>query len=587
MKKIIVMLCVALLLAIGVSAAETVIYQNDFSDPYSLYDFKQYRAEWTIKDEALYITDGGLDPKAPKDNNYSHIVYQSPAPLTDYIVEVDMLNMQSSAGLLFNVQQDKVGNGNSAIYGYTFNAARTADFFALGSGNQKGGWLDNINTGSPKKDIYPGANIHLMLIVKGGKIGVNAINIDTDKSVYSYTYSIGSNAKKDALFTEGSVGFRVILDYQGKVNANNLHFDNLVITTANETDIATITGYKVPAPVVATRIDTKGIVPIYTNNFDDASALDEFAQFYGTWEVIDGRLYLTDVETAADSLCLYNGKEELKTLKDYVLDVDMYNVQTQGGAIVRSQIDQITGKGSGSDFRGYFTFLSFTGEKGAIGLGDPSGGWGGNLEVSQNITKPGANVHIQAAVKGSVITYYLTEIGTGKILWAHTEAHDYWEQGTFGFRLCTKIHETGLDNVSNTSFDNLVISTFPGADKTEIKMTIDSLTATVNGEAKTLDAAPIIRNSRTMLPVRFVAENLGATVGWDDATKTVTVKSADTTIEIVIGATTAKVNGAEIALDSPAFIENSRTYLPVRVVAENLGATVGWDDATKTATLTK
>jgi len=127
----------------------------------------------------------------------------------------------------------------------------------------------------------------------------------------------------------------------------------------------------------------------------------------------------------------------------------------------------------------------------------------------------------------------------------------------------------------------------PAAQNTEVKMTIDSLTATVNGTAKTLDAAPIIRNSRTMLPVRFVAENLGATVSWDDATKTVSVKSADTTIEIVIGATTAKVNGKEIILDSPAFIESSRTYLPVRVVAENLGATVSWDDATKTATLTK
>ncbi|MBR5538374.1 MAG: metallophosphoesterase [Clostridia bacterium] len=125
------------------------------------------------------------------------------------------------------------------------------------------------------------------------------------------------------------------------------------------------------------------------------------------------------------------------------------------------------------------------------------------------------------------------------------------------------------------------------AKKTEIKMTIDSLTAFVNGEAKALDAAPIIRNSRTMLPVRFVAENLGATVGWDGATQTVTIKRDATTIEIVIGSKIAKVNGNNIALDSPAFIENSRTYLPVRVVAENLGATVGWDDATKTATLTK
>ena len=95
------------------------------------------------------------------------------------------------------------------------------------------------------------------------------------------------------------------------------------------------------------------------------------------------------------------------------------------------------------------------------------------------------------------------------------------------------------------------------------------------------------RNSRTMLPVRFVAESLGATVGWDGATSTVTVTSDTTEIKIVIGATTATVNGKTVALDSPAFIESSRTYLPVRFVAENLGATVEWVAATNTAILTK
>jgi len=127
------------------------------------------------------------------------------------------------------------------------------------------------------------------------------------------------------------------------------------------------------------------------------------------------------------------------------------------------------------------------------------------------------------------------------------------------------------------------------APDTEIRMTLNSLTATVNGAVKTLDAAPVIKNSRTMLPVRFVAENLGAEVLWDGATQTVSVKSADVTIEIVIGSSVAKVNGKQIPLDSPAYIEpsNNRTYLPVRAVAENLGATVSWDDATKTAILTK
>jgi|GEM_PF-1736628 len=122
---------------------------------------------------------------------------------------------------------------------------------------------------------------------------------------------------------------------------------------------------------------------------------------------------------------------------------------------------------------------------------------------------------------------------------------------------------------------------------TVVKLQIGNMTGYVNGVAKTLDAAPIIRNSRTMLPVRFVAENLGATVGWDGATSTVTVKTDTTTLEIKIGAATAKINGAEVTLDSPAFIENSRTYLPVRFVAENLGAEVAWDGATSTATLTK
>jgi len=161
------------------------------------------------------------------------------------------------------------------------------------------------------------------------------------------------------------------------------------------------------------------------------------------------------------------------------------------------------------------------------------------------------------------------------------------EKGSLDYKTPVGTAEKGVLVTDNSGLTPTEPVTPPVAEKTVVKMTIDSLTAFVNGTAKTLDAAPIIRNSRTMLPVRFVAENLGATVGWDDATKTVSVKSADTTIEIVIGATTAKVNGKEITLDSPAFIENSRTYLPVRVVAENLGAEVAWDDATKTATLTK
>ena len=118
-------------------------------------------------------------------------------------------------------------------------------------------------------------------------------------------------------------------------------------------------------------------------------------------------------------------------------------------------------------------------------------------------------------------------------------------------------------------------------------MTINDTVGYINGEAKTLDAAPVIRDSRTMLPVRFVAEAFGATVEWDGATSTATIKTDDVEIKITIGSKTALVNGEEVKLDAPAFIESSRTYMPVRFVAENLGAKVDWDGATSTATLTK
>ncbi len=127
----------------------------------------------------------------------------------------------------------------------------------------------------------------------------------------------------------------------------------------------------------------------------------------------------------------------------------------------------------------------------------------------------------------------------------------------------------------------------PAATGVELKMTLGKTDYTLNGETKTMDVAPIIRNSRTMLPVRYVAEALGAEIAWDGATSTATLKTADTEIKITVGAATATVNGQSVTLDSPAFIENSRTYMPVRFVAETLGGTVAWDGATSTATITK
>jgi len=110
-----------------------------------------------------------------------------------------------------------------------------------------------------------------------------------------------------------------------------------------------------------------------------------------------------------------------------------------------------------------------------------------------------------------------------------------------------------------------------------IVLAINSVVADVFGKQVVNDVAPVIRNDRTMLPARFVAEALGASVEWDEAAQKVTITKENTVIEITIGSNIAFVNGMEVLLDSPAFIENSRTYLPLRFIAENLGAEVEWN----------
>lgn len=139
-----------------------------------------------------------------------------------------------------------------------------------------------------------------------------------------------------------------------------------------------------------------------------------------------------------------------------------------------------------------------------------------------------------------------------------------------------------------------VKATFAKAEETpaateEVKsiiLTINQKVANVFGELVVNDVAPIIRNDRTMLPIRFVAEALGATVEWNDSLNAVTITKGDLTMEIFIGSPFAQVNGEPVALDAPAFIENSRTYLPLRFIAENLGATVTWNQETQQVTIT-
>ncbi len=92
------------------------------------------------------------------------------------------------------------------------------------------------------------------------------------------------------------------------------------------------------------------------------------------------------------------------------------------------------------------------------------------------------------------------------------------------------------------------------------------------------DVAPVIVNDRVLVPARALFEPLGASLNWNDNIKQATVMLDDMTIKLKIGSEYATVNGEKVKMDCAPIITDSRTMFPVRFVAEKLGYIVKWDD---------
>ncbi len=96
------------------------------------------------------------------------------------------------------------------------------------------------------------------------------------------------------------------------------------------------------------------------------------------------------------------------------------------------------------------------------------------------------------------------------------------------------------------------------------------------------DQKPVIRDSRTLVPIRPIAESLGFDVDWNEKTRTVTINKGTNNVRLVVTQKIAKKNGQTINLDVPAQIINQRTMVPVRFIAEALTYQVNWDQKTQT-----
>lgn len=118
------------------------------------------------------------------------------------------------------------------------------------------------------------------------------------------------------------------------------------------------------------------------------------------------------------------------------------------------------------------------------------------------------------------------------------------------------------------------------------------ITVKVDGKAIAFpDALPYINeDNRTLVPVRFVSEALGAAVDWQEGTQLVTISKGSTRIALRIGDNFAIINNStsdsKVTFDTKAVLKDSRTFVPLRFISETLNCSVDWDSTSRTVTIT-
>ncbi len=103
------------------------------------------------------------------------------------------------------------------------------------------------------------------------------------------------------------------------------------------------------------------------------------------------------------------------------------------------------------------------------------------------------------------------------------------------------------------------------------------ITVKLDGEALTFDQQPIIQQDRVLVPMRVIFESLGCTVGWDEASRTASAEKDGVVINLQIGNDLMYRNGESVLLDVAPCQVGDRTLVPIRAVSEALGASVTWE----------
>jgi hypothetical protein len=234
--------------------------------------------------------------------------------------------------------------------------------------------------------------------------------------------------------------------------------------------------------------------------------------------------------------------------------------------------------------------------------------------VRADLSLPVAAVAPSAMDLGSIpvnqarlATFAITNLGTGTLDWRIENVPGYVtvtpQTGTGNGAVIVRVEG---DSLGKGPYQSLLKVVTSGGDQTltlrfsitdpasvRIGLTVGKATATVGEGTVTLDAAPFIdkASGRTMVPMRFIGEAFGATVTWDAPTRRVFVETKGSLnhkpllMVMTIGSTKATANGKTMTLDVAPAIVAGRTFVPLRVISETLGAAVMWHADTRAVSI--
>lgn len=137
------------------------------------------------------------------------------------------------------------------------------------------------------------------------------------------------------------------------------------------------------------------------------------------------------------------------------------------------------------------------------------------------------------------------------------------------------------------SVDETATETEPSQPLMTITMALGSEIIDIDGLPVAMDVSPLIMNGTTYIPLRYLAEAIGAEVGWDQGQRATTITAGADVAQFWTGRTFMELNGIQRHFSSPVIVQNERTLVPVRFIAELFGWEVVFSELDRTIQLTR